>query len=67
MVTVPSVEQDIYWQVMFAVPSLELDIRDVIQSSNIRRFKSRSEVRIQFLHLEVRIKYQKCSKMSYFI
>ena len=39
-------------------------IRDVIRSSDIRTFDSRSEVRIQFLHPDVRINYLKCKKMN---
>ena len=41
--------------------------RDVIRSPDIRTFESRSEVRTQFQHPEVRIKYQNCSKMYNFI
>ena len=39
----------------------------ILGSPDIRTFESRSEVRTQFQHPEVRIKYKNCSKMYNFI
>ena len=52
---------------VFASALTKVKSRDVIRSPDIRTFELRNEVRIQFLHPDVRINYQKCQKINIFM